>query len=88
MSCRRVTLHVLQPDSVHLSVGNSGGAALAVGAEIYTSSAYHGDYSVTPTNHAQTLPTSGHTLRGDIVIEPIPSNYGLITYNGSTITVS
>lgn len=88
MSCRRVTLHVLQPDSVHLSVGNSGGMALAVGAAIYASSAYHGDYSVTPTSYAQTLPTAGHTLRGDIVVEPIPSNYGLITYNGSTITVS
>ena len=88
MSCRRVRLHVLQPESVHLAVGADGGMALAVGAEIYASSAYHGDYSVTPTNQAQTLPTAGHTLRGDIVVEAIPSNYGLITYNGSIITVS
>lgn len=88
MSCRRVRLHVLQPERVSLSVGSTGGMALVVGAEIYSSSAYHGDYSVTPTNHAQTLPTAGHTLRGDIVVEAIPSNYGLITYNGSTITVS
>lgn len=88
MSCRRVRLHVLQPESVHLAVGADGDMALAVGAEIYASSAYHGDYSVTPTNQAQTLPTAGHTLRGDIVVEPIPSNYGLITYNGSIITVS
>lgn len=88
MSCHRVTLHVLQPERVGLTVGNAGGVSLAVGAEVYASSAYHGDYSVTPTNHAQTLSTAGHTLRGDIVVEPIPSNYGLITYNGSIITVS
>ena len=27
-------------------------------------------------------------LAQDIVVNPIPSNYGLITYDGSTITVS
>lgn len=49
---------------------------------------YEGPYEVTPSAEAQTLETDALYMRGDIVINPIPSNYGLITWNGSTITVS
>ena len=49
---------------------------------------YHGSYDVTPSAEAQTLETAGKTLTLDIVVEPIPSNYGLITWDGSTLTVS
>lgn len=49
---------------------------------------YEGAYTVTPSAQRQVLPSGHHSLVEDIIIEPIPSNYGLITYNGSTITVS
>lgn len=49
---------------------------------------YHGEYTVTPGAVAQTLPTRGKNLEQDVVVEAIPNNYGLITYNGSFITVS
>lgn len=49
---------------------------------------YSGAYSVIPSQAQQTLPTSGKICEMDIVVEPIPSNYGLITWNGSTLTVS
>lgn len=49
---------------------------------------YTGSYSATPSAIKQTLPTSGKTLAADIIVNPIPSNYGLITWDGSTITVS
>ena len=49
---------------------------------------YDGSYSVTPSAERQMLPTSGKILTMDIVVEPIPSNYGLITWNGSELTVS
>ena len=58
-----------------------------MGGEITTSD-YSGSYSVTPSNERQSLPTADKTLARNIVVEPIPSNYGLITWNGSTITVS
>lgn len=89
MSYRRVTLHVLQPDSVHLSVGNSGGMALAVGAEIYSveTPPYEGEYIVTPNENTQTLETRGKRLAQNVIVEPIPSNYGRISYSGSVITV-
>lgn len=50
--------------------------------------AYAGTYEVTPTASEQVLPTEGRTLAHDVVVSRIPSNYGLITYNGSVITVS
>ena len=49
---------------------------------------YEGDYEVTPTQQTQTLATDSLYMRGNITINPIPSNYGLITWNGSTLTVS
>jgi len=49
---------------------------------------YTGSYEVTPSAEIQTLPTSGKLLTLDVVVNPIPSNYGLITWDGSTITVS
>lgn len=49
---------------------------------------YAGSYTITPAAEAQTLATANRLLSRDIVVEAIPSNYGLITYNGSIITVS
>ena len=49
---------------------------------------YDGITEVTPSNQAQILQTSNKTLTRNIVVNPIPSNYGLITWNGSTLTVS
>ena len=49
---------------------------------------YEGPYEVTPSAEGQTLSTEFLYMTGDITINPIPNNYGLITYNGVTITVS
>ena len=49
---------------------------------------YEGSYTVTPTTQRQTLSTANKLMTDDVTIEPIPSNYGLITWNGSTLTVS
>lgn len=49
---------------------------------------YHGETEFVPTNAYQTIPTAGLLVDADIVIDPIPSNYGLITWNGSVLTVS
>lgn len=49
---------------------------------------FTGAYTYTPTQETQTIPINGLKAIQDITIEPIPSNYGLITWNGSTITVS
>ena len=49
---------------------------------------YEGSYTVTPTEQTQTLQTTSKLLGQDITINPIPSNYGLITWDGTRLTVS
>ena len=49
---------------------------------------YEGPYEVTPTLQTQTLATEELVMAHNVVINPIPSNYGLITWDGSTLTVS
>lgn len=49
---------------------------------------YAGPTDIYPSTQPQVLSTQGMVVGEDIIIEPIPSNYGLITWNGSTLTVS
>ena len=49
---------------------------------------YAGAVTVTPSPERQVLDTQYMTVMDKITVEPIPRNYGLITYNGRTITVS
>ena len=50
---------------------------------------YSGEYTVTPlADVAVVLPTEGLMMSGNVTINPVPSNYGLITWNGATLTVS
>lgn len=49
---------------------------------------YEGPTTVTPSDVPQVLSTAGRVVLDAITINPIPSNYGRITYNGSVITVS
>ena len=49
---------------------------------------YDGSYSVTPSQQTQTLSTAGKIMAHNITVNPIPSNFGLITWNGSVLTVS
>lgn len=49
---------------------------------------YKGECDITPTNEKQVFNTEGMRCPHNFIVEPIPQNYGLITYNGSTIIVS
>ena len=49
---------------------------------------YDGATSVTPSGSPVTLSTKGKFVMEDITVGAIPQNYGLITWNGSTLTVS
>lgn len=49
---------------------------------------YDGICHVEPSNESRVLETRGKVMLENVVVEPIPSNYGLITWNGSTLTVS
>lgn len=49
---------------------------------------YEGPYEFTPTSETQTVQIENELATSNITINPIPSNYGLITWDGSTLLVS
>ena len=52
------------------------------------SNPYTGLVEFTPSAEQQTVECSGYYMPDNITINPIPSNYGLITWNGSYLVVS
>lgn len=49
---------------------------------------YTGETHFIPSDEAQTIHTAGRVLNADLTVGPIPHNYGLVTWNGSYLTVS
>lgn len=62
--------------------------ALETSLAVNTDPEYDGAIEFTPTAEAQTVLVGGYRVSQNITINPIPSNYGLITWNGSLLTVS
>lgn len=85
-----IPLHVAESPSAALHVVDDGTLALGAGGSMYAVGPplYQGSHDITPTAERQVIAIDGMRSVGDIIIEPIPSNYGLITWDGSTITVS
>jgi hypothetical protein len=48
---------------------------------------YEGPYTVTPTEQEQRISTRGKQLTADLVVNPIPQNYGKISWDGMSLTV-
>ena len=54
-----------------------------------TSSVTLQDKAVTPTESLQTIQAdTGYTGLGTVTVDAIPTNYGLITWNGSVLTIT
>lgn len=85
-----IKLTVNTNDSVALNV--AGAESVGLSAEAYIAVdhtvVYDGSYEWTPTDEIQTIEIAGKKAIDHIKINSIPSNYGLITWDGSTITVS
>ena len=56
--------------------------------EVPVADYYQGDYEITPTDQTQLINCGGLVSLRDFVINPIPSNYGRIAWDGATLTVS
>jgi hypothetical protein len=82
----------VSPEEYELEVDNGEAFDVeldtVIKVEYITGDTYEGPYEVTPTTETQTLATQLKTATQNITINPIPSNYGLITWNGSVLTVS
>ena len=83
---KQISQGVLHPTSI--SSGTLKATRVDAVSIEWDGATYEGSYTITPSGETQTLPTYGRLLTNNIVVNPIPNNYGLITYNGSTITVS
>ena len=49
---------------------------------------YTGDYIIIPSSETQVLETKYLRMTDNVTVNPIPQNYGLISWNGSFLTVS
>ena len=81
----------ITPASIQVNVGSNGVSASLgqpVAREYVEHPAYEGPTEVTPSSVEQFLLTKNYRMTENIKVKPIPSNYGLITWDGSTITVS
>ena len=82
---------VFHPQSMGVSVkppSMATGFGNPIARDYVERPAYEGDYTITPSAEEQILVTRNLRMTDNITINPIPSNYGLITWNGSTLTVS
>ena len=68
---------------IELAIDGSPGSFMPI-----MPNAYMGSYEFEASDTAQTISVEGKTMLHDIVIDPVPSNYGKITWNGSTLLVS
>lgn len=82
-----IHLEVDEPMGVSLSFGEANPIPMRIGAPVYSPTIYHGAYTVTPSEEEQSLPTENAMLRQDVVVAPIPSNYGRIEWDGTSILV-
>lgn len=56
--------------------------------EVVQTDPFLGEYIYDPSNEVQTIEINGLRATDNITINPVPSNYGLITWDGATLTVS
>ena len=49
--------------------------------------AYHGQTEFVPSDQTQVIQAEGYRMRENIIIDPVPSNYGRLVWNGHTLTV-
>ena len=84
-----LALHVEESAVATLHVSEDS-KSLTIGGQFYAIDApyYRGDYEITPTQGTQVLEMEGMRAARNVVVNPIPSNYGLITWNGSSLMVS
>jgi len=84
-----LTVRILSPPTVRVGIFSPEKLSIGfVGVEVTSVPLYEGPCEATPTRETQIFPTGGKQMPENFTVNPIPRNYGLITYNGFEITVS
>ena len=76
MSCCKITLRVREQPPLTFRITEGGAPARTQNKEAI------------PSQEAQIITPDEGYLLDSVTVAPIPSNYGLITYNGGILTVS
>lgn len=72
----------IEPKSMGVTLGTP------VVKEYVNVETYTGEYTVTPSDETQTLDVAGMRMSRPLTINPIPSNYGRVDWNGQYLVVS
>jgi hypothetical protein len=64
--------------------GESGIVTKVVGQDLPT---YTGATEITPSDNEQVLLTENRVVTRNIIVNPIPENYGRLLWSGNTLTV-
>ena len=86
-----VSLHIEDAGAVELSIADDAVDMHLALSEPYIDGGareYEGAYEVEPAAYEQTLPTAYLKMARDVVVKPIPSNWGMISWDGSSLMVS
>ena len=75
-------------DRIGAVISDSERITASMNVPAFVSTYFDGQYTVTPAPEDQYLETQGLVMRENLKVEKIPSNYGLITWNGQYLTVS
>lgn len=78
----------LKRPSINVGIGSKKDISADIDGRKKTYPIYGGPVEVIPSSEAQLLQTKDLVVKENIIVHPIPSNYGLITWDGSTLTVS
>lgn len=81
-----MTVDIL-PQRINVQVGASG-ISIDTGMSRQLPDPYEGSYVVTPSDQTQTLLTDGKSMAHNVTVNPIPSNWGRVAWNGSWLTIS
>ena len=84
---QRITVKNAIPQTIGVANGKTQKIGFGNSYTIISGDPYEGEYTIIPSRFRQTLQTCGKSMLENIVIEPIPNNYGLITYNGFELTI-
>lgn len=89
-SCSPVAFHVETKPPVVFSIKERGSVQFSPKVEIIERDAapYTGEYEFTPTEETQIVPIAGKTAAQNIVINPIPADYGKVTWIGGRILLT
>lgn len=63
------------------------GAELTETITKYIGDYYEGPYEYTPGEEEQTIPIAEHVATQNIKVNPVPQNYGRLTYSGGILKV-